>query len=141
MAEAGGLRKEEGVDCAHNSLPAGQEFMGRRMEDGKIMSTERQSSLPCGLTSLTLPCPGPREHHTSCGQYKELEELRPAPPTTLSPPPIPALHTWPFQGRAKSYNCSLSSIITPCLVPSSILKGRGVGRLWECVGAGGGDGN
>lgn len=50
MAEAGGLRKEEGVDCVLNSLPAAQESMDRRMEDGKIMSTERQSSLPCGLT-------------------------------------------------------------------------------------------
>lgn len=49
MAEAGGLRKEEGVDCVHNSLSATQESMGRSMEDGKIVSTERQSSLPCGL--------------------------------------------------------------------------------------------
>lgn len=43
-------RKEEGVECGHDSLPAAQESMGRGMEDEKIMSAERPRNLAFGLT-------------------------------------------------------------------------------------------
>lgn len=106
-------RKEEGVECGYDSLPAAQESMGRGMEDERIMSTERPRNLAFGLT---VPCCCRAQDLTNTslvvGSIRARRALA-CSPTTLSPTPIPTY----THGLSRAGRPSVRPKVTQTQVP------------------------